>query len=40
MNPNKYYHNDYKKMIGLDETRTASEKILDKVIGNITPKLQ
>lgn len=29
----KYYHNDYKKMMGLDETRTASEKLLDKAIG-------
>ena len=30
---NKYYHNDYKKMMGVDETRTASEKLLDKAIG-------
>jgi hypothetical protein len=29
----KYYHNDYKKMMGLDETRTKSEKLLDRAVG-------
>lgn len=29
----KHYHNDYKRLIGLDESRTASEKLLDKAIG-------
>jgi len=29
----KYYHNDYKKLMGLDETRTASEKLLDRAVG-------
>ncbi len=34
----KYYHNDYKKMMGLDETRTASEKLLDKALGGFKAK--
>ena len=29
---NKYYHNDIKKQLGIDDSRTASEKLLDKVI--------
>jgi hypothetical protein len=29
---NKFYHNDIKKQLGIDESRTASEKLLDKVI--------
>lgn len=36
----KYYHNDYKKMLGLDETRTASEKLLDKAIGGFRQKVE
>lgn len=36
----KYYHNDYKKMMGLDETRTASEKLLDKAIGGFKGKTE
>jgi hypothetical protein len=28
----KHYHNDFKKLNGIDESRTASEKILDKVM--------
>lgn len=26
----KHYHNDYKKLHGVDESRTASEKLLDR----------
>ena len=26
----KHYQNDYKKLMGVDESRTASEKLLDK----------
>lgn len=36
----KYYHNDYKKLLGVDETRTASEKLLDKAIGGFRPPFE
>lgn len=36
-NPQKYYHNDYKKLMGVDESRTASEKLLDRAIGGVRP---
>lgn len=36
-NPQKYYHNDYKKLMGVDESRTASEKLLDRAIGGTRP---
>ena len=26
----KHYQNDYKKLLGVDESRTASEKLLDR----------
>ena len=32
-NNQKYYHNDYKKLLGVDESRTASEQLLDRAIG-------
>jgi hypothetical protein len=27
-----HYNNNYKKLLGIDESRTASEKLLDKII--------
>ena len=34
----KYYHNNYKQLLGIDQTRTASEKLLDKAIGGVKPE--
>jgi hypothetical protein len=34
MQGQKHYHNDYKKQMGIDESRTASEKLLDRKFRN------
>jgi len=33
-----YYRNNVKKMLGVDETRTKSEKLLDRAVGGFTKK--
>jgi hypothetical protein len=31
---NKHYQNNFKKLIGYDESRTASERTLDKLVSS------
>lgn len=36
----KHYLNDYKRIMGVDESRTASEKLLDRAIRRRDPPAQ